>query len=503
MPGCSKPDSRVLVLQLARLGDFLQTTPLLAALKAQAPACLKVMVQPAQAPLAWASGLVDEVTVFDPASTQSLMQQPDVAWPLKKANLDGQLLHLREIEADIAYNLNFSHLAALAMRRSRISMERGWRLGRENRLAGESWMAFVMGMAGARKMSRMHLCDILASYADPNGPPLRQLAHKLLRAAQARAEELLNSLSGPLVALQLGANSPLRCWPLGSFAALARQLMEQGVNIVILGNQHEEALASQFLQHMGNRLQVLNLAGGTDIPTLAAVLARCDLLVSGDTGTLHLASAVGTTCLALFMGPAQVHETGPYGDSHLTLQARHTCQPCVEDNPACKGQAPCRYFINPDSVIRASLGLLQKQKLQTLASLLGLSREVEAYQGQWDGFGLTYQPLHKPLNASLENALALALREAGRVLQRGAYGTDMDALEHELRRSYRQPDPEIQEQLTPYMEELFLIADQPGDMALENISQPLRPLLIGQPERRRPACRSAAAVLRLIQQIQL
>ena len=53
-------------------------------------------------------------------------------------------------------------------------------------------------------------------------------------------------------------------------------------------------------------------------------------MIGGDTGTLHLAAALGTRVVGLYMGTASCHETGPYGDGHYVLQAYAPCSPCNE-----------------------------------------------------------------------------------------------------------------------------------------------------------------------------
>ena len=74
--------------------------------------------------------------------------------------------------------------------------------------------------------------------------------------------------------------------------------------------------------------QPINLTGKTTLPELAAVLKRCALLVTNDTGTMHLASAVGTPCVALFLESANPYQTGPYGEGHIISAPELDCFPC-------------------------------------------------------------------------------------------------------------------------------------------------------------------------------
>jgi hypothetical protein len=297
-----------------------------------------------------------------------------------------------------------------------------------------------MALVADRRLTRLHLCDILASYAQPEGPPLPRLSYRLGSAEKNRASQLLPP-GRPRVALQLGANNDLRRWPLESFASLAKSLAGQGASLVVLGTVAERGLGQRLRQALGADLPLCDLMERTDLPGLAGVLAGCDLLVSADTGTLHLATALGTPCLALYMGPAQAHETGPYGAGHLVLQARDACGPCQEHNPACGGQAPCRQLITPAAAAQAALALLGGARAAQAAAGLDLPPTVEPLEGVLDSFGQRYRQLiPRPLDSL--TGLALALRQAGRILLRPAYQHDPQALASELAQEHLPPAPE-------------------------------------------------------------
>ncbi|MFZ5586627.1 MAG: glycosyltransferase family 9 protein [Thermodesulfobacteriota bacterium] len=408
------------VLQLARLGDFLQTTPLLAALRARHPqARVLAVVAPAQAPLALGCGLADEVLLLDPAGLEDAAADPDPA--RARARLAGLCAPLWSRPARAVYNLNLSPLAAGVAAGWAGAARHGWRLGGDGRrLVGAPWAEFVMLMVADRRLTRLHLCDILASYAEPAGPPLARLAQRVDPAAAQAVARLLPA-GRPRVALQLGANSDLRRWPVENFAALAQGLLAAGAAVVLVGSQRERVLGRRLMRALGPAgAEVGDLMGRTDLAGLAAALAACDLVVSGDTGSLHLATAVGVKTLALYMGPAAVHETGPYGAGHLVLQARDHCGPCQEHSPACAGAAPCRRLITPAAALQAALALLEGAGAEQAAAGLELPPAVEPLAGELDGFGQRYRPL-RPRRLDARAALALALREAGRVLLRPAY----------------------------------------------------------------------------------
>ena len=494
--------SRKLVIQLARLGDFLQTTPLLAALGRP-----DLLVTPAQAPLAQACRHRGKVMILDPATLEEAAESGEPG-RLRLARLQGMLGPIwREPIAEI-YNLNLSALCAGLAAGWPQARLHGWHW-RDGKLAGESWGSFMMGMVADRRLTRLHLSDILASYAKPAGPPLERLDHRVEQAARERAANSLPP-GRPLVALQLGANNDLRRWPIASFAALAQELMAQGAGVVLVGSSRERVLGRRLKRELGPAGgQVCDLMGSTDLTTLAAVLEASDLTVSADTGTLHLATAVGgrgARVLALYMGPAQAHETGPYGRGHLVLQARDQCGPCQENAPACQGQAPCRKIITPQIALKACLSLLHGSSASRAARGLDLPAGLEALAGELDGFGQRYIRL-TPQPLSTGEGLAMALREAGRILLRPDYEYEHGLIAQELESEYLPPSEPARQELhvlARAADRLRLaaeagdaaalkrvLADAPGLKALGNAAWQEKPAGLSQ------ACRAASAVLEM------
>jgi ADP-heptose:LPS heptosyltransferase len=103
----------------------------------------------------------------------------------------------------------------------------------------------------------------------------------------------------------------------------------------------------------------LDLIGKTSLLQLGAVLDRCDLLVSGDTGPLHLATAVKTPVLALF-GAINPFRTGPVGDGHRVLRHEELpCVPCVAKSCTNPIDLECMERITPAEVFEAVVEMLK------------------------------------------------------------------------------------------------------------------------------------------------
>lgn len=410
----------ILVLQLARLGDFLQTTPLLAALKRRHDGCrLTVLVNESLVDLAQGSPVVDQVRCV---SLARLAEAAGETGPLsdKLPALKALLAPLKEETYDLVLNLNTSPTAALISHLVPAGRRSGPHYGADReRLLLAPWAAFIMDLLSHRRLGRFNLVDLLTVYAGPGLRPASGPVFSILPDMIRQAEALVGPGRGrPLVGFQLGSNHALRRWPASHFARLGAGLVNRSqARIVLLGTGAEAPLGDAFLDHLAEVdpaavRSVIPLMGRTTLPALAGVLAKLRLLVTTDTGTMHLAAAVGTPILSLFLGPAFCHETGPYGSGHVVLQAMADCSPCVENASGCTNPV-CREGLTPSLVEAAAAWMLSGSDVPFPARDGPAPVGVQALVSAQDRFGTIYEPLW-PIPLTLEEALALAYREAGR-----------------------------------------------------------------------------------------
>ncbi len=246
-----------------------------------------------------------------------------------------------------------------------------------------------------------------------------------------------------LVALQLGASEDRRRWPVDYFAQLARELWAAGFGPVLVGTAAEKPLGERCAARAG--APVADLMGATDLPGLAAALACCRLLVTNDTGTMHLAAGLGVPCLAFFLATAQPWDTGPYLPGCLCLEPDMACHPCAYGSACPRGEA-CRRAIAPEGAARLALALLEGRDpagapvlgarvwrteigadgLMELASLSGheagdrtrlIRLQRALYRRYLDGEALDAAALPRtPLTAPVAEALDARLGEAAGLL---------------------------------------------------------------------------------------
>jgi heptosyltransferase-2 len=173
-------------------------------------------------------------------------------------------------------------------------------------------------------------------------------ARRLLAGAPAAARE------GPLLALAPGASyGGAKRWGPDRFATAAERLAgELGAAIAIVGSHREADEAAAVARQV--RSPVVNLAGRTTLPELGAVLARCGVLLTNDSGAMHVAAAVGAPVVAVF-GPTDPAATGPLGRAAI-LRHPVACSPCRYRE--CPIGHPCMDGVTPAAVVAAARALL-------------------------------------------------------------------------------------------------------------------------------------------------
>jgi lipopolysaccharide heptosyltransferase I len=124
-----------------------------------------------------------------------------------------------------------------------------------------------------------------------------------------------------LIAINPSARWETKFWGDDRFAELIRQLPRE--RVLLTGGAGERERIERIAQGCAN------WAGKTDLLELAELYRRCAVVVSNDSGPMHVAAAVGTPVVAIF-GPTDPHLTGPYGQNHVVLRAGIACSPCLK-----------------------------------------------------------------------------------------------------------------------------------------------------------------------------
>jgi heptosyltransferase II len=205
----------------------------------------------------------------------------------------------------------------------------------------------------------LHLAAALGANLEPL-PPHLEVGDAEVAAIRQRFGA--GSIASPLFGLNAGAEyGPAKRWPRERFVAAAVELQRRtNCHWWIVGGKAEEPLASSLAAEIasagtGPKQAVRNLAGQTSLRELCAALKACDLLLTNDTGPMHVAAAVGTPVIVPF-GSTSPELTGPGlpGETrHQLLKAPVVCSPCFLRE--CPIDFRCMKSITVESVVAAAL----------------------------------------------------------------------------------------------------------------------------------------------------
>lgn len=345
---------RTLVVNLTRFGDLLQTQPVIAGLADQGRSTALICLDNFAAAARFLPGTGDVFTL--PGA--GLLADLDLGWPKALERLTAwKDAVLRDHPASPILNLTPVQSARLLTRVLNSGPVSGFGLDEHGYgFYGNGWAAFLQTSTMNRGCSPFNLVDLMIRSADLPviGRDLdvtRPAPNVLDRIGRLLAAAIPDSAAHALrgyVALQLGASEPRRQWPKEYFAHLGNLLWDHfGLCPVLLGTSSERVLAEGYAGLAKGPF--IDLTGRTSLPELAAALCHANLLVTNDTGTMHLAAGLGRPVAAIFLATAQPWDTGPYLTGSLCLEPNLDCHPCAFGSTCATAEA-CRFAITPRQI---------------------------------------------------------------------------------------------------------------------------------------------------------
>lgn len=396
----------LLLVNLTRFGDLLQTQPVVHGLRAQGHRVGLVCLENFAGAAALLAG-VDHVAAL-PGSALLAGVQPGGDWRACTAGLMTWAGRLRDAYAhDAVLNLTATLGGRLLARLLAANGEdagdlRGFGLDPFGfGVNADPWSAFLQASTRQRGCSPFNLVDLFRMAAgvgdvDPVYE-LRAPEPGVLEEAGARLAQAAPPDHAGYVAMQLGASEERRRWPVAHFAALAARLWrELRLVPVLLGAGGErklgERLCAALAEDTGNigtgeagaagasgPVPCIDLIGATSLPQLAATLRHMRLLVTNDTGTMHLAAGLDVPVLAIFLATAQPWDTGPYRQDCCCLEPALDCHPCPFGAPCPHGER-CRQVISAGTAFDLARAHLTTGQWPLVDAAPGAPREARVWR---------------------------------------------------------------------------------------------------------------------------
>ena len=346
---------KILVINLMHIGDLLLVTPVLRSLRTKYPgAHIALLADKKLEDLVRLNQNIDELITIDKKGYHNT--------PLRYMEFIGQI---RRQQFDVVINLHANERAS-----------------------------FIAALSGGKKVIGYSTPgpSLFFDKIVPNRKAIKHQVHAhfevlweglgmhefddhgiemwLEEAAEVRAEkiwaEAYNNLNGQqpekIVGLNIGASWPTKRWPKDSYAKLADILLEKGYGVAFFGGPMDMEIVEETLNLMkyDKKQPLLRIfTGKMSLMELASLLKKCDVLVTNDSGPMHIAVAMKVPIVSMF-GPSPVPGFYPYNDTSVVIKTSRFCHPCGKHQ--CPTQHECMWEIDVETVLKYTLEQMESPK---------------------------------------------------------------------------------------------------------------------------------------------
>ncbi|MDH5426707.1 MAG: glycosyltransferase family 9 protein [Nitrospirota bacterium] len=367
--------NNVLIINITRMGDLIQMIPLLARLQDESPGVgIDLIVDREFGHMAAMIPGIRQVFIFD---FQALMDESRVC-ARDVVSLYQDLSHwakpLLQVSYDRVINLTFNRRSAFLVKYLGCADERGMTTAHDGSfLVKNPWMKYFLDFHVYRHLNRFNIVDLFALGGSGPGrfhpielfvtPELADWARTFLRNAGAPRY---------WVGVQVGASDPMKAWRPEYFGQLMAHLSQgRNVGFVLIGTPKEEPSVEEALQvyrQAGGQGVLCEAVGKTSVPEVVALLQQCQLMVTNDTGPMHMAVGVKTPVVNISVGHVDFRETGPFGPGNWVVQPDIACGPCGFDK-VCPHHA-CKDHLLPQEIAGLCWHVLGEGALPTFSSTI-------------------------------------------------------------------------------------------------------------------------------------
>lgn len=323
------------------IGDLVMATPVLTDLKAAFPHCsITAMCRAPLAQLLEKDQAIDELFSFTKRGNQFLRRERRDC-----------VAKIRQGKFDVALLLTNSFSSAWLFWLGKVPCRIGYK---------DHFRTHLLTNPIEPPLEKMHQVDRYKKLIEPFGITRSKTIPRLFLAESEI--DLINKIlyqrgyrkNEPLIGINPGAAyGSAKCWPPEKFRELSLRLAKKGW-ILFFGDDTTAPLVKEICLDMPSN--VINLAGQTTLRELACFIHECDLLISNDSGPMHIGQALGVELIAIF-GSTDEEITGPYLQPQSVLRKKVYCAPCFKRE--CPIHFPCMEEIQVEEVFQKAVEKLR------------------------------------------------------------------------------------------------------------------------------------------------
>ncbi|MBU0519133.1 glycosyltransferase family 9 protein [bacterium] len=359
--------AKALVIALARFGDLLQSFPAISDLhRTSGGHEIALLVPDDLVSLAKLHRCVDEIIPFDGDELLHIMRLDQAAVQQGVASLVPLFEAIETYQPDVIVNLTHTRFSGVLAASFPDIPVRGRLIQRnDDEILEPHWTRYFFSLLESRSCNGFNLVDLNRKIASDQCSAFEDI--DISADHQRHVAEIIPAAAQRIrIAVAMGANHPLRQWPVPSWKETIRLLAsEMSAQVVLVGTKSEIADAQSISDVVGN--VVVNLCGQTDPAQLAAVIDSCDIFIGQDSGPLHLAALLGKPCVGLYLAMASAWDTAPYTSHGVTIEPDLDCHPCSESG-SCNNPI-CHAVVTPEIVLHSIRHLLTEANLQPVADV--------------------------------------------------------------------------------------------------------------------------------------
>ena len=367
----------IIILNLTRMGDLIQSTSLFKKIKLVYPESrVTLLISSDFAGIAPFLPYIDEIKPIDLTGLSELLKSNNFEFTteiLKAVNamFDGIL----SVKYDLAVNLSHDEFSVYFLYILNSLKNIGIYITREGTIvSNDKMIAYMFSAVKNRKVSVLNLVDIYERCLNSEDKiHVNKIFLDTENINNSGACDVLkeNGIAAGdiLISFAIGASTSLKKWRYDYFAELAKMLLAGNpkIKIILLGAKYDVE-AGNYIENSVADGRLINLTGKTSVSDLVYLVKRCRLLITHDTGTMHIGVAAGIKLIVIYTGNVGFWETGPYSANQVLVVPDIGCFPC-DFNLKCLNPV-CKSLIKPEYIYDIAEMILDKIPAENYRQIL-------------------------------------------------------------------------------------------------------------------------------------